>query len=807
DLRGCTLEPLGNYLKGLGVFRLFAEQADPQARAWWKDGVLWLHSRWDKAEIQAFFLKGIGDKNQFIYSPTPIFSPWGGRPGFFADGNEKAKARLQKLRALKEPSSRFRAAHLVVTRTDEILTSRTAAVREKKKEVTKPWVSLTKDQRAGIKPAILTAMRNAWGETGLDWFDACVALEEDARFGFLYGTGGNEGSADITNNFWELIEDTIGLPTPKQDSQEALASAIFGGPRLGGTPKTAGQHFPLAAGSSNCGQEFFGSSSANPWDVILMMEGAVLFAGAMTKRLSQLGKGKAAFPFMLDHLATEEPAGSIKDEAKQDGNIIRCRAEFWMPLWGQPSTLPDVRALLAEGRLQRPSGARTEHTLHAMEAIRALGVSRGIDTFHRVALFERRGKGYYLASSLGFYPTAPSPVSLADKLGELEGFRQQVYRNLREGPGIADRLLRARQRLHATLAALLREYEGGQRSVSEELVEVLHSVATVEREVAVLTGRAQLLAPCPALGATWLPRGIDSPAFRLARAVATITAWGTSSTDGPQLPSVEAIRANLLPVVRRGKDWAWDDTTRSAVWSRGASLPVNLAGVLRRRLVDAQRGDGAGLPLWSEYGATFTDLLAFWQGTVDEECMADLVHALALIDAGRWTASSAEDWQVRNEPTPDLQSSAVWFDGNDQPRMDLRSPRWRGRPLLTADELRAAAALPRVYSLLKLCFLGGRLPRRPVEGQTVGRDGSEPHPPTCLDILSLLEAGRLPEAARTAARRLRAKGYPVVLRDPDTMALEMDVNDCRRLAGLLLIPVLQPGVLAALAVKPETTAL
>lgn len=31
ELRGCTPEPLGNYLKGLGVFRLIAEQADPQA--------------------------------------------------------------------------------------------------------------------------------------------------------------------------------------------------------------------------------------------------------------------------------------------------------------------------------------------------------------------------------------------------------------------------------------------------------------------------------------------------------------------------------------------------------------------------------------------------------------------------------------------------------------------------------------------------------------------------------------------------------------------------------------------------------
>lgn len=50
-LRGCTPEPLGNYLKGLGVFRLIAEQADPQARAWWKDGFLQvLQSKWAASE-------------------------------------------------------------------------------------------------------------------------------------------------------------------------------------------------------------------------------------------------------------------------------------------------------------------------------------------------------------------------------------------------------------------------------------------------------------------------------------------------------------------------------------------------------------------------------------------------------------------------------------------------------------------------------------------------------------------------------------------------------------------------------------
>src|ERR1035441_10607489 len=91
---------------------------------------------------------------------------------------------------------------------------------------------------------------------------------------------------------------------------------------------------------------------------------------------------------MIDQLANNEPSTSIRDEAKQDGKAVRCRAEFWMPLWHSPLSFPGMRALFSEGRLQRRSGERTEHTLHAMEAIKTLGSSRGVETFHRVGLFE-----------------------------------------------------------------------------------------------------------------------------------------------------------------------------------------------------------------------------------------------------------------------------------------------------------------------------------------------------------------------------------------------------------------------------------
>ncbi|HLG54747.1 MAG TPA: type I-U CRISPR-associated protein Csx17 [Vicinamibacterales bacterium] len=794
ELHGCTPEPLGNYLKGLGVFRLIAEQADPQARAWWESGVLFVLTKWAQEEVISFFLHGIGDEKEPIYCPTPIFAPWGGRPGFYADGNAKAKEKLDALRDLKIPG-RFTAAQRLVKVTDDVLKDR-------------GWADVTKKKRSELKVAIVAAMRNAWSDSALAWFDACLSLEEDARFGFLFGTGGNEGSADITNNFWDLIEETIGLPTPTADSRELLIASIFGGSRVGGTSKTAGQHFPLAAGSSNCGQAFEGAASGNPWDFILMMEGAVLFAGATTKRLSQHGKGKSAFPFMIDYVATEEPSTSLKEEAKQDARVARCRAEFWMPLWRASGSLWEIRALLAEGRLQRRSGEQTEHTLHAMEAIKTLGVSRGIDTFQRIGLFERRGKGYYLASSLGFHCTSSSASSVAAQLAEIEDFRQGVYRYLREGPGIPDRILRARQRFHAALGLLL---ERDEHREADALLEVMLGAGAIERELRLLKDRARLLTPCPALASTWLGNENESSEYRLARAIAGITTWGEVKTDGRRGPAVECLRANLLPVARPWKVWEWYDAKRhkgfrdTSVWSRGAPLDGNLAAVLHRRLIDAQRGDGDGLPLWSPYGASFEDLLAVWHGEVDEPRMADLIHGLSLVDPGSWNTTAIDKRQKRHEPTPDLQTGVVWFDDNDEARTSQTPLDWHGEQLLSRGDLRAAFQLPRVYHLLKLCFVGGRLPRRPGDRWTVERSGGEPFPAKCLDVLTLVMAGRLAEAAQLAGRRLRAKGYPAVLRDSDLAAIEMEVDQCRRLAGMLLIPVRQPGVCAALTIKPAST--
>ncbi len=788
ELRGCTTEPLGNYLKALGVFRLVAEQADPQALAWWKDSVLWLRSRWSNQEIADFFHSGVGDERRPIYAPTPIFAPWGGRPGFYDDGNREAKSRLERLLAAANSHSRFSTVGRVIRATCDMLRDRNWAASKPHKE----------------KLRLAEVCRSVWPEPALAWFDACLAIEEETRFGFLFGTGGNEGSADITNNFWELIEEVLGLPDPQLHSHETLNAALFDEPRAAGTNRTAGQHFPSACGSPNVGQGFNGSTSTNPWDVVLMMEGCILFAGALTKRLSQHGKGKAAFPFMIDHVAAEAPGETAREEAKQDGKVVKCRAEFWMPMWERPCSLLELKALLAEGRLQRRNGVPAEHSVRAMEAIAGLGVSRGISRFRRVGLFERRGKGYYIASSLGEFVVPNKPAKSLDFIEELDGFRDQEYRRIREGPGVPDRMIAAKSRLERSVARVLTTETRTGEVAAEQLLDVLTAAAALEWEVSLSKDRARLLQPCPSLRPRWLhdwaePKLNDGSAeFRLARSIAAIAQWGEREGADSGIPVVDALRANLIPVSRttgQSKFWNWDDRTRSNVWSRGASLLDNLASLLQRRLIDASKGRGTGLPLSCRFGASFTDLLTLWNGEINESRLAGLIHGLSLV--GVPLDSGAVE---QADSTPDLAPTGLWFDGNDKPHVSFESPIG-----LHPDELRDAFALPRAYAFLKLLFVGGRLPARPVERRTTKRTGEEPYPHESADVLNLLLAGRAQHALVRGAQKLKGKGYPPLAPDAALRSREFGLNpaDSRRLAGLLLIPVHNPGVLAALAIKPQ----
>jgi CRISPR-associated protein Csx17 len=88
-LPGCRTQPLLGYLKGLGLLRVVARQADPEARARWSGDVLELSSCLDRDSLSEFLLRS--------YSPTPILSPWNGRSGFYVRGNSTAVGALKRI--------------------------------------------------------------------------------------------------------------------------------------------------------------------------------------------------------------------------------------------------------------------------------------------------------------------------------------------------------------------------------------------------------------------------------------------------------------------------------------------------------------------------------------------------------------------------------------------------------------------------------------------------------------------------------------------------------------------------------------
>ncbi len=99
----------------------------------------------------------------------------------------------------------------------------------------------------------------------------------------LFGSDGNDGSRDFGVNFADelarLFDVDSGFATELGTS--SLEGALLGGGRLG-TCGTMGQFSP-GQGGSNATTGYEGLNPLNPWDVVLTMEGTIVFAGALTR--------------------------------------------------------------------------------------------------------------------------------------------------------------------------------------------------------------------------------------------------------------------------------------------------------------------------------------------------------------------------------------------------------------------------------------------------------------------------------------------------------------------------------------------
>ncbi|MBE3552789.1 MAG: type I-U CRISPR-associated protein Csx17 [Kyrpidia tusciae] len=675
SLTGTSPQPLSHYLKALGVFRILAEQADPEARGWWEDERFHIETALHPQDVESFFLAE--------YRPTPLVTPWNGGSGFF--GRDEA------LRGIEE--SQTQRLHLYRT---TIQTARTILKEfglEKKPD--------NKDKRP-----LVQACRNRFPDAAVAWVDAAVVLTTgDLGFPPLAGTGGNDGNLEFTNNFMQRILNVMSPKTgqPTDTGGMWLRAALWGD----ATPElirgAIGQFSPGEAGGPNARSGFSGESLVNPWDYILMLEGALVFASAAAKRLEKQSRSVVSAPFTVYPTTV-----GYRSTAESDG-AQAARAEMWMPLWRQPVSLPELLYIFREGRAQL-SGDRVRRTarngVDFARACATLAVDRGIESFQRYAFLMRSGKAY-LAVPLNRFIV-----------------RRQAYAELfAELDTWLDLFARVENTSHAFQSALhrIREAEflycqyGGARRMQDVLV----ALGRAEQLLARVPSARQKVPPLVLRNPGWWRASDDgSPEFRIAGAFVSVYPGSAGS-----------IRSFLSPV-DPGHPGRWGPETDPprVVWKH-TDVAANMAAVLRRRLLETHRSVGGGENAGS--AAISTD-------EFDKPTAGPRTVPLSLI--GQFLKDPGRDARV---------ADLIWG----------LLPLYRS---VASDEVRSSGSpgfrFHRSMTLLPWAYVLARLISVPNAQLQRVFPGAMPLPVPDR-MLSLLAAGELNRAAGVAEQRLRGSGF------------------------------------------------
>ena len=681
-LDGCTPTPLVSYLKALGVLRLLSspanniggEAADPRARGWWENERFHLATALTRDDVLHFLLED--------YAPSPIIAPWNGRAGFLEGEEQENSTRtgadlMRRFEA--SPARRFANMRRTIERSrgnDEVsrlnrLRARTKALKNELKTLRGEDRKSREEERRGAekeekqsKLVLLPALRSATEPEHVSYVDACYVLSTKEVPMPLLGSGGNDGSRDFGVNFADelarLFKVDDGFATEVGTS--SLDGALFGGGRLG-TRGTMGQFSP-GQGGSNATTGYEGWNPLNSWDVVLAMEGTIVFAGALTRSWGVVGGSRAAFPFTFEPIGAA--SGSLSPE---DPN--RPRGEIWTPLWKKPVAFGEIAAIFSEGRLTL--GRRIARTgLDAARSIAQIGLARGISSFERYSIIQPDRKMPYQATPLGRIATPDRPrrdVIVDLDAGDWLARAQRLAGNRKGAPS---RVRLAMRRLEDSLFQMTdvaRAPEGTPNALMA--IGGLVDWLTTNRK-----GRDEL-SPPPRLSPDWIRQADDgTPEFRVAAALAGLglslpaspgrpapvcadgdSAAGLASASrdelseeisrlpvGPALP----MAAHFAPIdegrffhgadLRRGRAWAID-TPPNVVWGAG-SLVSNMISVLERRMVEATMRGLPDKPLAGAAFAPAADVLAFLEGDFDDARCAALLAGLvwaAPAPLGSWT--------------------------------------------------------------------------------------------------------------------------------------------------------------------------
>lgn len=625
-LEGCAPTPLAHYLKALGILRLVAEQADPEARGWWEGERFLLATHLDEDELLQFFLER--------YEPTPLVAPWNKGSGFFyADDPGLTPVETSVAPRFERLRKGISASRLLLGE----LSAADQAVRAIKAETKQK--GMTKAQKEGLrndddykkrlaeaerrfkqlKSEFIPRLRLSWRGPHREWMDAAMVLDDSGspQFPALLGTGGNDGRLDFTNNYFQKLNEIFELDNvaglARKDAAAWFGNALFGSVIDVYRSGAIGQYAPGATGGANSTVGADGGTSMNPVDFLLMLEGAVLFTAHATRRLGSSTSSRAAAPFAVGAQGAGYASASDSDES--------ARGEQWMPLWSQPTTLSELQRLLAEGRAQ--IGGRPVHEpIDMARAVANLGTARGVVAFQRFGYIERNGQSN-LAVPLGRFhvPSHASPRLAC--LDDLELWLTRLRRAARD-KGAPNRLRLAERRLMEALLAVTQHPQEAARWQTVVL-------ALADVEAVLLTSGKVRCGPIPHLRPEWVSVADDgSPEWRLAVAFA-LQASGFRHDGGTP---IDPVRRHWVPAKNQ----------EGAAVMEGRRGSDDAIALVERRLIEASQRGQRRLPLVAAYQAAASpaDLATLVAGEVDLDRTLACARVLMAV--------KGRDWILRPQP-------------------------------------------------------------------------------------------------------------------------------------------------------------
>lgn len=611
--------------------------------------------------------------------------------------------------------------------------------------------------QSSTKARLIADLRARWGEETQQWVDAAIVLDEKGEAGFtsILGSGGNDGRMEFTKNFRQHIHALFELETGNslEAAGDRLRAALFGATTNLLLNKAVGQFFPGRAGGTNMGAGFFGGAAVNPWEFVLMLEGAIALVAGMSRR-GDMGRARVSSPFWV-----EAASAGFGSASELEGSP---RGEQWLPLWGHPLEYGELVELIREGRAQ----VGRLQTTRAGDLIRAaarLGLARGIESLQRFAYLERNGQSNLAVSAGRFRVASRSHQALLEEVAPWID-RLVWYSKRTKDNNVPLSLGAVARRAQESLFAVCRH-----DASPTEWCELL--VALGDAEFALLrSGKNPARRPLPRLSWGWIAAADDGTSLGrtvLRLALSLASQHRPPGNDGIAIQ--DSIRGHFLPLDESNREWPrfrLDDRGRAErdpeLVCTGRDLVTDAIALVRRRSIWARtsapdRDRAPQLPLWAAGAceATLEEIGAWVRGDVSDDAVYELARPLLALD-----------WDAIHKGQLGSQLPAVPGGVPEPLHMLLR-----------------LAHLPFDISI--------KGPNgRPEVAVTVRLD---PEP------LRRLAAGDLDGALRVVVRRLSASGLRPVFRRGVTRP-----GLVRRLAASLAFPVSQAGAARAarLVCKP-----